>query len=826
MSWLRRWFNYERPVEPAEPALTPAEALGELFHLWERRGRGYDVFPQPVGLEPSYVPFHALFDRPDLLDLADPYAGDEMPDPQSFVVRLPQEADITPDLAEQFLLALRHSHHPFAFEVVGSEREVAVQWTGSQRDRERLLGQLSAFFPHADASDRQDRLDGLLKEAEQTEDCAFCLVDFGLHNECFQPLHVFTSFTQQDPLQGVIGAMDSLRGGEGLVLQILLTAVRHDWADAFGRAVVGPEGKPLFLDGADYVRFAQAKVERPLFAVVIRVAAMAASPERALDLARRLGGALEQLSTPHSNFLIALSNDNYHDLWHLEDLLFRTTHRVGMLLNSAELCGLVHLPSEVVTHPKLKRLAVGQAPAPTIASERQQGIRLGVNRYRGEATPVSLDPTWRNRHCYVIGATRTGKSTLLLNMIAQDVANGEGVCVIDPHGDLARDILPLIPRHRVDDTISLDFTDRDYPLSLNVLEAASEDERDLICSDLLVILARLFAASWGDRIAHVLRYAILTLLHRPRSTLRDLRRLLSDPAFREATLAHVRDPEVLLFWQTEFPAYAKGGALLPVYNKLGQFLATASVRNVICQPQSKLNLKEAILGRKVIIANLSQGELGEDTAHLLGAMLVSKLQIAAMTMTGRAREERKDFFLYVDEFQNFVTSSFSKILSEAGKAKLGLVIAHQFLDQVDERLRKAILGNVGTVVAFRVGVEDAHKLHYEFHPHFEAKDLLNLQRGQALVRIGLASEAFNLETFPPPSVPAQTSVREIVEGSRARYGTPREEVEAMLRGEGRGGQQTVEGDGDSALPAAPRSGARKRQTSGEPVDLDEPQRFE
>lgn len=716
----------------------------------------------------------------DSLDLEPGYRYEEEgplvlePPPLScMVVRLAPDQEVSLAAAEGLLLSLRYAKRPVSFEVVGTDREIVFQFLCDEADRPQLESQLQTFFPGAGTSDNRDRLAPALEGAGSRA----LVIDFGLDREFFQPIRSFRDF-RVDPLSGGVGALSNLREGEKGALQVLFVPVRNEWGESIRRAVIDYDGKPFFADGQEMVRLANLKASKPLFAAVVRLIALGSDSERSWDLARHLGGGLEVFSEPGSNSLIALDNEGYDPELHLGAVLDRITHRSGMILNSQELAGLVHPPSSSIVQPKLARLEKREAP---VATEYVfEGILIGINRYRGREVEVRLSSDLRNRHLYMLGSTRSGKSTLMLNMAAQDLRNGEGLCVIDPHGDLARDILPLVPENRVEDTVYLDFCDREHPVALNALENASEREKDLLCSDLLVILSRIFATSWGDRLEHVLRYAILTLLEGRDHTLRDIKRVLTIPAFREEAMGSISDPDLLEFWREEFLSYGQA-TFMPIYNKLGRFLASPIVRNVVAQTESKVDFLQAIKDRKAIICNLSQGEIGEDNSHLLGALLVSKIQVAAMTMVGRPREQRPDFYLYVDEFQNFLVSSFEKILSEAGKSRLGLILANQFLDQLEEKVRKAVLGNVGTLICFKSGIEDARHLRSEFNEPFSDKDLLSLERGETIVRMGTSAQPFNMATFAPPERPGKDFAEEIVRLSRERYSTPKNTVEGQLR---------------------------------------------
>jgi hypothetical protein len=517
--------------------------------------------------------------------------------------------------------------------------------------------------------------------------------------------------------------------------------------------------------------------------------AQRSNDQMAFDLCRRLGQCLAPLALEGGNALLALDSRDeesppYEDVDHFRDLLARQSRRHGMLLSLDELVGLVHPPCETLQHPKLMRPVAGEEPLPSHLLQAE-GTLLGLHPYRNEEQPLRWPDEFRNRHLYLLGATRMGKSTLLLNLIRQDLEAGRGLCLIDPHGDLAKDVLALVPGHRAHDTLYLDFADREHPPAIGMLQAADEWEARLLCSDLLSILRRLFASSWGDRLEHILRHVLLTLLadQSQPHTLRDIRPLLSDKSYRAGVLANIHDLDLQAFWQSEFPGY-NASTFSPIYNKLGLLLSSPLVRNIVAQSQSKLQLSEVMGSNKILLVNLNQSLVGEDNAHFLGAMLVSKLQIAAMQSLRKERTRRRDFTLYVDEFQNFVVSSFEKILSEAGKAGLSLVMANQFIEQLPQSLQSAIWGNVGTLVSFRVSSEGGRLLEKELAGRFTQRDMVSMNRGEAVARIGQAQDSFFINTLPSPAVPSTRSdervVVAIVERTREEYCRSREEVEEEL----------------------------------------------
>ncbi len=394
----------------------------------------------------------------------------------------------------------------------------------------------------------------------------------------------------------------------------------------------------------------------------------------------------------------------------------------------------------------------------------------------------------RRRHMYVIGKTGMGKSTLLENMIIQDIQAGKGVCVIDPHGDLVEKIVNFVPNSRVNDVIYFNPADLDFPIAFNVLENVNESERHLVVSGLIGVFKKIWADSWGPRLEYVLHHAISALLEYPGSTLLGIMRILVDKSFRNRVVEKITDPVVKSFWVDEYSKYPdrfQSEAIAPIQNKVGRFLSSALVRNILGQVKSSFSMREVMDGQKILLLNLAKGRVGEDNSALLGAMMITKIQLAAMSRVNIPENERKDFYLYVDEFQNFATESFSGILSEARKYRLDLTIAHQYIEQIEENVRAAVFGNVGTLVAFRVGATDAEFLEKEFFPTFTQVDLVNLTKFQIYLKLmidGVASEAFSALTMPPIDASySNPDIKDkVIKVSRERYAKPRELIEEKI----------------------------------------------
>lgn len=415
-------------------------------------------------------------------------------------------------------------------------------------------------------------------------------------------------------------------------------------------------------------------------------------------------------------------------------------------------------------------------------------VPFGTTNFRNQSKVFGIKTKDRRNHMYVIGKTGTGKTTLLKNMMISDILAGNGVAVVDPHGEFAETILDYVPEHRIDDVVYFNPSDLDYPIAFNAVEKVSISERHLVSSGLISIFKKIWADSWGPRLEYVLRNAILALLEQDDSTLLGVMRMLSDKEYRKKVVENLTDPVVKQFWIDEFGKYSSKfevEAVAPIQNKVGQFLTNPMIRNIVGQVKSSINTRTIMDEKKIFIMNLSKGRVGEDSSALMGAMLITKIQQAAMSRISIADEEqRNDFYLYVDEFQNFATESFAGILSEARKYRLDLILAHQYVAQLKEEVRDAVVGNAGTLVTFRIGADDAEFFEKEFSPEIMALDLVNLPNQKIYLKLmidGVTSRAFSANTLPPITKPEKSFREEIIRRSRERYGTPRRDVEAAIQ---------------------------------------------
>jgi CxxC-x17-CxxC domain-containing protein len=411
---------------------------------------------------------------------------------------------------------------------------------------------------------------------------------------------------------------------------------------------------------------------------------------------------------------------------------------------------------------------------------------FGLTTFRNQRRKFGIKTDDRRRHMYIIGKTGMGKTLMLRNMVIQDIQQGKGIGFVDPHGEAAEELLDYIPSNRINDVIYFNPADLDFPLAFNIMEKVDLEHRHLVASGLMGVFKKIWPDVWSARMEYILNNSILALLEYPGSTLLGVNRMLSDPEYRKKVVDHVVDPVVKSFWTNEFAKYTQRlevEATAAIQNKVGQFISNPLIRNIIGQVKSSIDMRKVMDEKKILIMNISKGRVGEDNSRLLGALLITKLQLAAMSRVDIPEEKREDFFLYVDEFQNFATESFATILSEARKYRLSLTLGHQYINQMEEEVRDAVFGNVGTIVVFRVGAEDAEYLEKEFAPEFMAQDLVNLPKYNIDLKLmidGVAGPAFSAETLPPLPKLEESSREKLIKASRERYGTPRRTVEEKI----------------------------------------------
>src|SRR3989344_4108064 len=392
----------------------------------------------------------------------------------------------------------------------------------------------------------------------------------------------------------------------------------------------------------------------------------------------------------------------------------------------------------------------------------------------------------RRRHFYVIGKTGMGKTVMIKNMAVQDIQNGYGIGFVDPHGEAAEELLDFIPADRVNDVIYFNPADIEYPIAFNIMEKVDVAHRHLVAGGLMGVFKKIWPDVWSARMEYILNNCLLALLEYPDATLLGVNRMLSDVEYRKKVIEKVTDPVIRAFWVQEYSRYTQRyevEATAAIQNKVGQFVSAPIIRNIIGQVKSSIDMRKIMDDEKILIMDLSKGRIGEDNSRLLGALMITKLQLAAMQRVDIPEEKRRDFFLYIDEFQNFATSSFISILSEARKYRLALILGHQYITQMEEEVRDAVFGNVGTMICFRVGAEDAEWLEKEFTPEFLAEDIVNLTKYNVYLRLmidGVAGRPFSAMTLAPFPAPEKSNREKIIKVSRERYGASRQKVEEKI----------------------------------------------
>ncbi len=606
------------------------------------------------------------------------------------------------------------------------------------------------------------------------------------------PLRDYADYKEVDPMLPLLGVLAKATVQDSILIQFILTppaggVQKQAYSYMHPKSSTGPDGKSVKEPPPEGKKLIDDKLSQPLVGVSIRFAA------NRQELLHDLRGAISVLNRPDGNSLISarLMPWQKSKLWDLIRfrLPFKSYFAPVSTLNVMELSSLWHLPG---IYTKLPNIAWGISASLTeapenlpvyIRSSSENNDSSDPNRntnyfaktiFKNEEAIFGTKLEDRMRHFYILGKSGTGKSTMLENMAVDDFKKGRGVAFIDPHGDSAENLLNYIPKNRINDVIYFNPSDRDFPITLNILESKSPDSAELVTSGIVAIFHKLYGHSWGPRLEYILRNTVLSLTQIPGSTLPDVVRMLTDDRFRKSIYPKITNPQLISFWQNEYDRLeekTRAEQISSILNKVGQFVNSPLIHNLISSPKSSIDLEEILNSGKILIANLSQGKLGEDNAALLGAMFITKIQLAAMNRVDIAREDRKEFFLYVDEFQNFATTSFIKILSEARKYRLGLILANQYMAQIPEDIQKAIFGNAGSIACFVLGAEDARIMSKEFGSKFSEEALVNLQKHQLALKLtidGAMSLPFSSFTLPPLKSTNQNKDK-VIQVSRERW---------------------------------------------------------
>ena len=643
----------------------------------------------------------------------------------------------------------------------------------------------------------------------------------------FLPIKTFQTF-EVDPLAGITGTLAKLEStGEELWIQVLAKPVEDSWqieADHWisrlreGSASILPSvggsmrwlgglfaalwrppeeglagGKGPEISERNKTRIAEAekKATKLGYEVKIRLAYLGENQTNAKLRMQALVGTFKQFNSTNLNGFKPIKAAYGKEF--LEKYRRRAFFGDGFILNIEELASVFHLPHTNVETPNIVWASAKTAEPPSKLpvltgsdANDDQISAFGVTNFRGINHQFGMLRYDRSRHVYIIGQTGAGKSGLLELFALSDIFHNQGYAIIDPHGDFAINNMKFIPGSRLNDVVYFNPADTAYPLGFNPLEVTNPNQKTNISSEVIGVLKRMFGESWGPRLEYILRYTILALLDRPETTMLDITRMLTDKNFRKETLGYCRDTVVLQFWNVEFASWNDkfvAEAVAPVLNKVGAFTANPIIRNIIGQPKSTFNIRQIMDEGKILIVNLSKGLIGEDNAAILGSFLVTKIQLAAMSRSDIPDiRDRRPFYLYVDEFQNFATDSFATILSEARKYGLNLTVANQYISQMNETVRDAVFGNVGTMISFRVSADDAPILAKQFEPNFEAVDLLQMHNRNFVINMVIGGEktpAFSARTLELPPSQADNTLH-IIEHSRRMYSRSREDVEKEI----------------------------------------------
>lgn len=751
-------------------------------------------------------------------------------------ILVPRNNEKTPLAAEQMFSALHGIYQkdiPYqeyiSFEIAARDKYIYFYVCTPTHLKDFVQGQIYAQYPTAEINEVDDYTQ---EEAEiiRSGEKKVAMSELSLFNPFVYPIKSFLNF-EVDPLSAITSVLSKIDRDEQIWIQLMVKPVPDDWQTKgithinavksgtlqqkgvgdivwagflrllgsifttiiSGKTPESTKGVPaeeikLSGNAEAGLKGIETKVTKLGFGTKIRLLALAPNETAARAKISELVGAFKQFNLLHMNGFQTISTNTSIGAW--EDFAHRLFVDEGYILNTEELASIYHLPSITVATPNIVWAGSkkGEPPANLPIEENVNVEELTLfaqTDFRHLKHRFGIKIPDRRYHMYVIGKTGTGKSTLLENMAIDDIRAGRGVAVVDPHGDLIYHILEYIPEERIKDVVIFSPADKMYPVAFNPLENVDPDLKNIVASGVVGIFKKIFGESWGPRLEYILRNTILALLDVPNSTMLGVTRLLVDKAFRDKVVTQITDPVIKDFFVNEFEQYDpkfRTEAIAPIQNKVGQFLSSSTIRNIIGQPRSSINVDQIMNNGKIFLVNLSVGEIGEDASALLGSLMITKIQLTAMRRASVKEEERRDFYLYVDEFQNFATESFATILSEARKYKLNLIMAHQYVAQMLEPVRDAVVGNVGTIISFRIGAPDADYLQKEFEPIFEANDLVNLDNYHVYVKMsidGVTCPAFSALTLPR-SATKYNNTQKIIDFSRREYSKHREFVEAQI----------------------------------------------
>ncbi len=720
-------------------------------------------------------------------------------------VAVPRDNEIKIDAAEQMFASLHSLYHDdklaflkpqehLSFEIVAKREDVRFYVAIPKKHKDLVEKQIHGSYPGAD-----------VREVEEynifSENGKVAFAALRLKNANFCPIRIYKDLPV-DPLSTITSVLAKMGEGEGAAIQVLVQPTGGKWRRQ-GRGYIAhvkkieanPE-KASFKVDQKTLEAIEHKISKSGYHVVVRLVVSSTSEEGAKHHLENLITAFGQFVSDQNHFFkvkfpikkLFMVDFVYRYFPYINPPIFSQYS----VLNSDELATIYHFPNKSIETPHIFWLNAKRAPAPMQIP--QSGLFLGISRYRGVDRSIYISDEDRRRHMYVIGKTGTGKSQLLEEMIMQDIKNGKGLAVVDPHGDLIDGIMSRMPPDRAEDIIYFDPADEERPMGLNMLEAKTEQQKHFVATAIVGLMYKLYdpqkTGIIGPRFEHAIRNAMLTVMCEPGNTFVEIVRVLTDSAFVQELLPKVQDPIIRRYWTDQIAQTAdfhKSEVLDYIVSKFGRFVTNKLMRNIIGQSVSSFDMRKVMDEGKILLVNLSKGKMGEENSNFLGLILVPRILISAMSRQEIPEDQRRDFYLYVDEFQNFATPDFAQILSEARKYRLNLVVANQFIGQMEEEVKNAIFGNVGTVTAFRVGVTDANYLQHEYQPTFNETDLINIEKYNAYIKTTVHNEPvkpFSIDlTKDMKKVTAERNSqigKAIVELSRLKYGRSKELVEAEI----------------------------------------------
>lgn len=719
----------------------------------------------------------------------------------TLLVKLPKSNEIKIDAAEQMFaglyslkkvgaLSFLEPEETIGFEIVGMKEDIAFYVTCPSQIQDLVEKQINGAYPSAAITEVDE-----VNIFNDTGRVAFS--ELKLEKASFYPIKTYKDLAT-DGLSLISSALSKMGDGEGATLQILLQAAGKSWQKKGARYNQKQKKQEANPDTASFThdpKEAEAintKTSKPGFKITIRMVVSANNDVTAKAHLNNLIGAFSQFSSPYNSFKRAKI---FFKRLFMIDFIYRYLSFFSfkkIILNTEELATIMHFPNKTVETHHIRWLSAKSAPASNKIPTK--GLYLGKSKYRGVERGIHMSLEDRRRHTYIIGKTGTGKSEFLKDLALQDIRAGHGVAVIDPHGDLVEDLLQLMPSERAEDVIYFNPADTERPLGMNIMEAHNDEQQQFMASAVIGLMYKLYdphrTGIVGPRFEHAIRNGMLTIMSKPGATFIELVRILTDAKYVEDYLPFVKDPMVKRYWTDQIAStsdFHKSEVLDYIVSKFGRFVTNKTMRNIIGQSESSFDFRQAMDEKKIILCNLSKGVIGEEDAKFLGLILVPKILTAAMSRQNVPMDQRNDFFLYVDEFQNFATEDFASILSEARKYRLNLIVANQFIGQIEEDIKNAVFGNVGTMVTFRVGVTDANFLQHEFAPTFSETDLANVEKYHAYVKTIVDNQpvsAFSmslLKDIKAQEAQMNPKLAELIKKlSRLKYGKDRELLEEEI----------------------------------------------